>query len=630
MSFLDRIMPKRAKFGFATSPWSTPPERDSRGYLSAYSEIYSLFGITLRIATAVSEVRWRLYKGAERGDRSQIAAHPILTLLDFANEFQTGQEIIELTSLHMDLAGKAYWYLPRNKLGVPGEVWVIAPNQIKPVPSETKFIAGYVAYVGNEQIPFSTNEIIRFPMPDPLNPYGGIGYAQAAAVELDSESYSGRWNRNFFYNSARADAALEYEDKLTEDEFKRLREQWSGQHQGVSRAHKIAILEGGVKYKQIQVNQKDMDFKELRKQTRENLLFTFGMPLSVMGITENVNRANAEAGDYTFARWLIKPRLTRIKNKLNEQLLPMFKGSGIELDFDEIVPETIEQKQSLAESGVKAGWMTINEARKLNGFDPAPKGDVFLIPFNMMPTPADKPIVPPPSATPPKTKGLTEEQKRFYWTNYSIKTASQEKPFIKTLGELFNKQASEVIGNLGSKEIFDTDKANKQFADAFRPLIYEVYADKNEEALHTISARLYTNSVQKQDLPEDSIEWIEERSLKMATLINETTKDRIRKRLAEGMREGESMPKLTKRIQEFYTGEQKFRAPMVARTEVIAASNEGALNAYEREDVEESEFYPAAGACEECMALVGVYPTKEAHSMIPVHPNCRCVFLPVI
>jgi len=379
----------------SVSPWTAPPERNTRGFLSAYGEIYSLFGITLRIATAVGEVKWRLYKGSERSMRSQIAEHPILTLLDFANEFQTGQEIMELTQLHMDLAGKAYWYMPKNQLGVPSEVWVLPPHLMKIVPSEKEFIAGYIYQSGTEQVPFDKGEIIRFPMPDPINPYGGIGYAQPASVELDSEAYAGKWNRNFFYNSARADAVLEAEGSLSEDQYKQLRTQWAGQYQGVSKAHKIAILEGGLKYKQIQVSQKDMDFPNLRRQTRENLLFTFGMPLSVMGISENVNRANAEAGDYTFARWLIKPRLTRIKNKLNEQLLPMFpQAKGVEVDFDEVVPETIEQKKGLAESGVKAGYMTINEGRKLVGLDPIPSGDVFLIPMNLIPSPIDTELAP--------------------------------------------------------------------------------------------------------------------------------------------------------------------------------------------------------------------------------------------
>ena len=146
---------------------------NTRGYLAAYGQIYSLFGIALRIATAVSEVRWRLYKGSERSERSQISDHPILTLLDFANEFQTGQEIIELTQLHIDLAGKAYWYLPRNQLNVPGEIWVIPPHLMRPIPSKKDFIAGYVYKTGNEEVPFDKNEIIRFPIPDPMNPYSG-------------------------------------------------------------------------------------------------------------------------------------------------------------------------------------------------------------------------------------------------------------------------------------------------------------------------------------------------------------------------------------------------------------------------------------------------------------------------
>ncbi|KKK48510.1 hypothetical protein LCGC14_3144400, partial [marine sediment metagenome] len=75
------------KIGFAPSSWMEAPQRNLKGYLNAYSEVYSLFGIALRIATATSEVRWRLYKGNERSERSQIAEHPILTLLDFANEF---------------------------------------------------------------------------------------------------------------------------------------------------------------------------------------------------------------------------------------------------------------------------------------------------------------------------------------------------------------------------------------------------------------------------------------------------------------------------------------------------------------------------------------------------------------
>ena len=614
------------------SSWTTPPDMNTKGYLSAYGQIYSLFGIALRIATGMGEVKWRLYKGSERSERSQISEHPILKLLDFANEFQTGQEIIELTSIHMDLAGRAYWYLPRNGLGVPGEVWVLPPHLMKPIPDERNFIKGYIYIHGNEQIPFDTNEIIRFPMPDPINPYGGVGYAQAAAVELDSESYAGKWNRNFFYNSARPDAVLETEGRLNDEQYEQLRSQWASQHQGLSRAHKVAILEGGLTYKQIQVSQKDMDFPNLRRQTRENLLFTFGMPLSVMGISENVNRANAEAGDYTFARWLIKPRLTRIKNKLNEQLLSMFpQAKGVEIDFDEVVPETIEQKKSLAESGVKAGYMTINEGRKLTGLDPIPSGNQLLIPMNMFPTPIEEIATPREAPVEEMVKGFSDEEKENLWRGYARKTERQEQLFGKALNHLFSEQAKEVIANLENyenlDEPFNGEKNDIKFRNTLAVVLGAILRDAYDDAESGVRGKQFDIA---NPLAE---EWIAKRSLKSAKMVNRTTKVALRKTLSEGFVAGEGIPQLTKRVTELYGEANKVRAATVARTETIAASNQGALMGYKEAGVQKAEFFTAADerVCEECEPLHGnIYPTEEAQGKIPVHPNCRCVFLPIV
>ncbi len=126
--------------------------------------------------------------------------------------------------------------------------------------------------------------------------------------------------------------------------------------------------------------------------------------------------------------------------------------------------------------------------------------------------------------------------------------------------------------------------------------------------------------------------WILERSLKLAKLINSTTLDAIRKALAEGFSAGESIQQLTKRIEEYFEDNSKVRAEMVARTETISASNEGALHRYELEGIDKSEFYPSPGACDVCLEIAQdpIYVTKDASGVIPVHPFCRCVWLPVI
>ena len=60
----------------------------------------------------------------------------------------------------------------------------------------------------------------------------------------------------------------------------------------------------------------------------------FAMRPHMLGIEETMNRANAEAAEDVFARWVLKPRLDRIKDTLNHQLLPLFGSSGAGLEFD--------------------------------------------------------------------------------------------------------------------------------------------------------------------------------------------------------------------------------------------------------------------------------------------------------
>lgn len=624
MAIWDRLFKSPRLRGMVRAlPWAEAPNRGLSDYLHAYGRIYSLFGICLRRATAVSEVKWRLFKVDSSGKRTAIHDHPILKLLDFANEFQTGQEIIELHQLHSDLAGRAFWYLPQNGFGIPGEIWLLPPDKVSIVPSRTDFIKGYVLNLGTEKIPFTKDEIIWFPMPDPVNQYGGVGYAQAASIELDSEDYSGRWNRNFFYNSARADAVLEYEDELTDEEFDRVAKLWQERHEGLSKAHKIAILDGGAKYKQIQTSQKDMDFSMLRKQTRENLLFTFGMPLSVMGITENVNRANAEAGDYLFARWIVKPALTRIRNKLNEQLVPMYKaGSKIEIDFDEVVPETVDQRRANAESGVKTGYLTVNEARQQTGFDPIPNGDQLLLPMNLFPTPIDSLNLPPEE---PKSKGLSEEQKDSTWWAYTRLVERLEHQFIKVLSKLWEKQKREVISNLQrlrtvEGSLFSADKEGENFASSLEPLIEEAYEQGIEG-----------RAVERQ-VDEIARAWLADRSLEMAKGINETTLKALRSTLLEGFDEGESIPRLARRVRSVYSDAERHRAFTIARTEIVTASNKGAEQRYRQEGVERVEWYTALDerTCPECFPLHGKTYAINDGPRPALHPNCRCVITAVV
>lgn len=623
------------------SPFVAPTDLGTRGLFQAYSNTYSLYAISLRIAMATSEVVWQLFtRSPVDGARNQIFIHPILELLNNPNPFQTGAEMIEFTQLNLDISGKAFWFVPKNLLGVPGEIWVIPSNMIQPVPSKHHFISGFVVHAGAEQIPLGIEEVIWFKMPDLLNPWEGVGYADAASVEIQTENAAGRWNRNFFSNSARPDGVLEYEGALTEEEFERLKESWQQSHRGVSRSHKIAILEGGVTYKQIQNTIKEMDFNKGRRLTRENLMFTFGMPQSVMGISENVNRANAEAGEYAFTRWLIHPRLVKMRDKCNRRLIPMFKtGALVELDFVEVVPETIEQRRLNAESGIRSGYATVNEARANSPLTLDPLtgsiGNDLLVPLNLLPTDTGQKIK--------RGKGLvieSDEKKERFWLAYIAKSASVEQALIDKLKGFFERQAEEAVDRFletqgNATRLIDTGKANEELRDLMEPLLSDLMLESFDDGLILVNPPIENRSQKQEGVAQAAaLRWLRMHLRIAASEVNRATVESIARQLAEGFEKGEGIDVIAGRVESVFEQASRSRALKIARTETISAAAEGAIRGYDESGVvKEVQFLTAMDerVDPDCEALDGrVFSLSESRGIIPVHPNCRCTWIPVV
>lgn len=113
----------------------------------------------------------------------------------------------------------------------------------------------------------------------------------------------------------------------------------------------------------------------------------------------------------------------------------------------------------------------------------------------------------------------------------------------------------------------------------------------------------------------------------MATRMSQT--------LARGIIEGRGMRDIARSLVAD-TNIGLTRARMIARTEVISAHAEASLNSYREAGLEgvrvQAEFTTAQDkVCPRCQALEGTkIDINQASGLIPVHPNCRCAWLPVV
>ena len=384
-----------------TSRYAMPlfgQRRDAVAQMRAMGSVGTLFAIVNRTSTATAQVNWRLWRTAKSGraeDRTEVTSHAALDLWRKPNRAYVQQEFVESTQQHLDLTGEGWWVVARSNLAsVPLELWPVRPDRMTPVPSATKFLAGYV-YTGadGEQVPLDLDQVIQLRMPNPLDPYRGMGPVQSILADLDATRFSAEWNRNFFANSAEPGGIIQVDKRLGDDQFNELRMRWNEQHRGVANAHRVAILEDAT-WVDRKITQRDMQFAELRTMTRDVIREAFGIPAFALGEVSDVNRATAEAAAVWFAEYLTVPRLERIKQALNNDLLPMFGDTarGLEFDYDSPIPADVETEAAQLTARANAA-----AALRAAGWDPDDILSAVNLP-EMRYTGAPAAAVPPPPA----------------------------------------------------------------------------------------------------------------------------------------------------------------------------------------------------------------------------------------
>lgn len=334
-------------------------KNDTEAQMKAFGAVGTLFAIVNRLSTATSLVDWKLYRtstdrrkvyGPSEDTRVEVTKHLALDVWNTPNPFATRQELVEGGQQHIDLTGEGWLiisYLDKARK-IPGELWLVRPDKMEPVPSPTKFISGYIYTAPDgDKVPFDIDEVCFIRMPNPLDPFRGLGPVQSIMTDLDATKYSAQWNRNFFLNSAEPGGIIEVPENLSDEDFNRLRMRWNEQHRGVNKAHRVALLEHG-KWVSNAFSQRDMQFTQLRTSSRDTIMEAFSFPKTMLGIAEDVNRANAETGEEIFGRWHQVPRLERWKSMLNNDFLPRFgpTGQGVEFDYENPVPENAEQRNA--------------------------------------------------------------------------------------------------------------------------------------------------------------------------------------------------------------------------------------------------------------------------------------------
>lgn len=608
------------------------------------------------IAEEISAIEFELYKVKKGGDYERVYDHEMLDLLAGASSTSTGIEILYTIATHLEAVGNAYIYLEgvKNDTDAPDFIHIMNPARMKVVLSGDfpKRISHYLYREGTKEHTFQPFEILHIKYPDPQNSFEGIGTVQAVAQWIDADNYAMEFNRRFFLNGARIGGFLESDANRTPEQLEYIKKSFENIYKGVENAHKVLALPKGTVYKEGGQTQKDLDFANMMDMMRDRILAGFRVPRTALGITDDVNRANAEATNYVFALRTIKPKMQLIVAYLNEFLVPRY-GDDIILDFKDPVPENREQKiQEMTAATGNAPVMSINEAREhYFGLEPVEGGDEVSKPFNFLTMGALKPKAENRPASKMTGKRLKKAKTPQAKRAEARKTMSEEiaaaaakalEDTLKTIGEAkkkglqnvsdeefealykgfvvrvtpyesnmrekirtFNRdQKAEVLKNLdkaikrarGGKlkavdadALFDTDEWISILFRLTGPILTDLFGKEGKEAAALLG---FTDL---DPLTPEVREALDRGIELMSKKYNETTLDLLKAKLEEGIEEGLGIDELKGRVADVYEFSDEIRAARVARTETFRTANAATKEAWDQTGVVESiKWYTAA------------------------------------
>ena len=172
---------------------------------------------------------------------------------------------------------------------------------------------------------------------------------------------------------------------LSDEQFKRLKEELEENYQGAVNAGRPFLLEGGLKWQQIALSPQDMEFVQSKNISSREIALAFGVPPMILGIPGDNTYANYAEANRAIWRLTLLPLLEKLCAGLNHWLVPRF-GPDLRLDFDrDAIPALTFERDMLWNRVGMAPFLTPNEKRKILGFEPLQGGEVLNRPIPAIP-----------------------------------------------------------------------------------------------------------------------------------------------------------------------------------------------------------------------------------------------------
>lgn len=568
----------------------------------------------------------------ERKELVEIETSPLLDLMSRPNPRQAGSRFVESWVAFYLIAGNSYIEAVGPDRRPPMELYVLRPDRMKVVCGNAQNpVAGYEYTAAMGKVTFPSERVLHVMTFDPLSDWYGMPPLQAGMKALDQNNASKAWNVAMLQNAAMPSGALVAKNALTDAQFDRLNDQIKRNYSGYRNAGKPMLLENELEWKAMALSPVDMAWLDGQKLSANEIGLVFGVPSQLIGDNEASTYSNYQEARKALYQETILPLMDSLRGELNNWLSPQF-GERLFLDYDSDSIEALQEDRDKTYGRVGTawvdGWLRLNETRRAAGFEEVEGGDVFkwqvdaaMAATRIQPTQGKSRVVERLGKQIPAKSGACcddagdvidvevitglslaqigrigrksrlegEEAKALFWKAFE----DEREPFYESVQrQVAGRFADELEAVLAAIENTDDPQAAAEGVLVAQQApwlelmgaIYLAVAKPFGERQAAAIAGQVTTPAAKAKVKTDavSIDWLEvvmsfleEHGGDRIEDISATTTARLGETIAFGIAQGLSVPEIATLVRDLYSDFAGRRAVVIARTEVINASNAG-------------------------------------------------------
>ena len=338
------------------------------------------------IAESIATMPIIMYRRLSDGGKERAPTHPLYSVLhDAPNSLMTAFAFKRTMMVHALLYGNGYAEIGDGPRGVIDHLTLLHPDTVR-----VEAIPGGIRYqvregVGRER-PVNAEDMLHLPglSLDGVSGLSLVAYArESIGLALAAEGYSAR----FYSQNARPGGILQTPNKLNDDVAKRVKDSWEAAHAGLANAHRVAVLEQGLEWKQTGMTNQDAELIAQLDWSAADIARFFNVPLHMIQLMTKTTSwgSGIEEMGIEFVTYTLLPWMRNWEQLIQQRLILAPQTYFAEFLVDSLMRGKLNDRYAAYAIGINNSWLNPNEVRRFENMNPIPGGDEYRSPLNMSP-----------------------------------------------------------------------------------------------------------------------------------------------------------------------------------------------------------------------------------------------------